>query len=395
MVRPSARMDCASSQRFRRACGSRPVVGSSRKRICGSFTRAVAMLNRCFWPPDSVLTFARAFSDRSTFLRMAIASIDRLSRAANRSRSSSRFRPSKNADDCSCTPMTFLTFWGSRRTSIPPTRAWPSSALRRPSRISTVVVLPAPFGPSNPKISRCLTRKAMPSTATRLPYRLRSPSTTIAKPSVCVARPESPGRAITLMPQPIIAAASVEARISDRGRRRHCLLHDDDHLARLEAQLAVDRQHAGIVGAVIGVHHRDSLLRRKARHQHLQHARDPSTAMAAQHAGVPHLGIAVRAPQQVAQADDVVAVAGHEEAVEQHGGTLVDASRERLERRIPPLDVGFVRHVAPDRRVATIELLARALTIDLRQRDRLDAALAEPLPPLVEPAEIHRGRPLS
>src|SRR5437588_341722 len=155
--------------------------------------------------------------------------------------------------------MTFLTLWGSLRTSIPPTKAWPSSALRRPSRISTVVVLPAPLGPSNPKISRSSTRKEMPSTATRFPYRLRSPSTTIAKPSVCITRPESPGRVITFMPQPIIAAAAVEPWVSDRSRWRHCLLHDDHHLTRLEAELAVDRQHTGVVGAVIRVHHRHSL----------------------------------------------------------------------------------------------------------------------------------------
>src|SRR5438046_2916252 len=168
---------------------------------------------------------------------------------------------------------------------MPPTSAWPSSAPRRPSRISTVVVLPAPLGPSNPKISRSLTRKEMPSTATRLPYRLRSPSTTIAKPSVCVARPESPGRAITLMPQPIIAAACAEPRISDRGGRRQRLLHDDDHLVRLEAELAVDRQHAGVIGAVISVHDRDPMARRPASHQHLQHAADPPKAVPVQRAG--------------------------------------------------------------------------------------------------------------
>src|SRR5205823_13457564 len=250
--------------------------------------------------------------------------------------------------------MTFLTLWGFRRTSIPPTTAWPSSALRRPSRISTVVVLPAPLGPSNPKISRSLTRKEMPSTATRLPYRFRSPSTTIAKPSVCVARPESPGRAITLMPQPIIAAAGLEPRISDRSGRRHRLLHDDDHLARLEAELAVEHQHAGVVGAVIGVHDRNSLLRRIALHQHLQHKRDAATSMTAQYPGIPHLGITIRAAQEVAQADDVFAVAGHKEAVEQDGRALVDASGERLEGRILPLDVRLVWHVAPDHRVAAI-----------------------------------------
>src|SRR6266576_7350171 len=291
---------------------------------------------------------------------------------------SSRFRPSKNADDCSCTPMTFLTFWGSRRTSIPPTRAWPSSALRRPSRISTVVVLPAPFGPSNPKISRSLTRKEMPSTATRLPYRLRSPSTTIAKPSVCIARPESPGRATTLMPQPIIAAACAEPRISGRGGRHERLLHDDDHLARLEAELTVDRQHAGVVGAVIGVHDRDSLLRRIARHQHLQHPGDSPTAVAAQHAGVANLGIAIRAAKQIAQADHVIAILRHEEALEEYGRPLEDAADQGVEGWVLPVDVRFVGHIAPDRRLATIELLAGLFTIDLQKRDRLDAIVAQP-----------------
>ena len=41
----------------------------------------------------------------------------------------------------------------SRATSWPSTRTSPPSGARRPSRISTVVVLPAPFGPSSPKIS--------------------------------------------------------------------------------------------------------------------------------------------------------------------------------------------------------------------------------------------------
>src|SRR2546429_4178803 len=182
--------------------------------------------------------------------------------------------------------MTFLTLWGFRRTSIPPTTAWPSSALRRPSRISTVVVLPAPLGPSNPKISRSLTRKEMPSTATRLPSRWRSPSPTIAKPSVCVARPESPGRAITLMPQPIIAAAPVEPQISDRRGRRHRLLHDDDRLARLEAELPVDREHAGVVSAVIGMHVRNPVLRCPGGHHHLYHRGDSPTSMAGYLAGM-------------------------------------------------------------------------------------------------------------
>src|SRR4051794_7512537 len=62
-------------------------------------------------------------------------------------------------------------------TSTPRTIAWPPSGARSPSRISTVVVLPAPFGPSRPKISPAATWKSIPSTATMSPYRLISPRT--------------------------------------------------------------------------------------------------------------------------------------------------------------------------------------------------------------------------
>src|SRR5713101_3517650 len=117
------------------------------------------------------------------------------------SSSSSKLSPSKKADDCSCTPITPLTFSGSRRTSMPATSTCPSSAVRSPSRISTVVVLPAPLGPSRPKISRSFTRKEMPSTATRLPYRFRNPSTTIAKPCAVVPTPTSSTRVVTLIPE--------------------------------------------------------------------------------------------------------------------------------------------------------------------------------------------------
>src|SRR5258705_3141617 len=42
-----------------------------------------------------------------------------------------------------------------------------------------VVVLPAPFGPRNPRISPGLTEKPIPSTAARWPYTLVSPLTSI------------------------------------------------------------------------------------------------------------------------------------------------------------------------------------------------------------------------
>ena len=50
------------SQSWRRLCGSRPVVGSSRKRILGLPTSAVATASRWRWPPESLPTQASAFS---------------------------------------------------------------------------------------------------------------------------------------------------------------------------------------------------------------------------------------------------------------------------------------------------------------------------------------------
>ena len=51
-----------TSHRERRAWGSRPVVGSSRKTSSGSLTRARAMARRCCWPPERVMWYASAFS---------------------------------------------------------------------------------------------------------------------------------------------------------------------------------------------------------------------------------------------------------------------------------------------------------------------------------------------
>src|SRR4051812_27944825 len=54
----------------------------------------------------------------------------------------------------------------------PSTSTSPESGSRRPSKISTVVVLPAPFGPSMPKHSPRRTSRSRPATATVSPYRL-------------------------------------------------------------------------------------------------------------------------------------------------------------------------------------------------------------------------------
>src|ERR1043166_172462 len=56
------------------------------------------------------------------------------------------------------------------RTLTPNRCAFPLVALVNPSSTLIVVVLPAPFGPRNPKISPGFTARSKPSTATLIPF---------------------------------------------------------------------------------------------------------------------------------------------------------------------------------------------------------------------------------
>ena len=64
--------------------------------------------------------------------------------------------------------------------SSPRTRIEPAVGRPRPMQHSSVVVLPAPLRPSNPKIVAGGTAKVMPSTAVTRPYVFTRPSTKIA-----------------------------------------------------------------------------------------------------------------------------------------------------------------------------------------------------------------------
>src|SRR5436190_13813538 len=68
----------------------------------------------------------------------------------------------------------------SRIASCPATVATPASGWVSVTRTRTTVDLPAPFGPSSPKISPSGTVNVAPSSACTSPYRFRRPSTTIA-----------------------------------------------------------------------------------------------------------------------------------------------------------------------------------------------------------------------
>src|SRR4051794_39602292 len=83
--------------------------------------------------------------------------------------------------------MACLARAGSATTSTPPTMARPPVGTTRVVSMPTVVVLPAPLGPSSPKISPSCTPRSRLSTA------LRPPGYTLVRPSVVItSRPAGP-----------------------------------------------------------------------------------------------------------------------------------------------------------------------------------------------------------
>jgi hypothetical protein len=76
---------------------------------------------------------------------------------------------SKNEDACNCTPIRGSRAGCRGHGRMPSTVTSPPSGSRRPSMISSVVVLPAPFGPRIPKNSPRSTSNVTPFTASSLP----------------------------------------------------------------------------------------------------------------------------------------------------------------------------------------------------------------------------------
>src|SRR5207244_13126816 len=94
------------------------------------------------------------------------------------------------------------------RTSSPRTRACPPVGIRRQSRISTVVVFPAPLGPRKANTSPFVGLKDMPLTATLSPYFFERLST-------CTTLSDCPGRGaarVSLIEAVLLAYDSPEAR---------------------------------------------------------------------------------------------------------------------------------------------------------------------------------------
>ena len=105
---------------------------------------------------------------------------------------------------CGTTASMLRALTGSEPTSTPPTIARPPVGLTRVVSIPTVVVLPAPFGPSSPNTSPGATANVIPSTALTgdFGYLLTTPAT-----STAAARVRSVGTAPLL----------TEAQVNDGG----------------------------------------------------------------------------------------------------------------------------------------------------------------------------------
>ena len=149
------RKNLKASRKARVASTSRPLVGSSSTMLAGSCTRAraSAVFMRSPWLKPSVRRSSRFFMSSmsaSTSARTWAASVvmpcnwpkyTMFSRALRRG-----YRPRASLS----TPMRATAAWGARATSRPSTVMRPALGAINPANMRSVVVLPAPLGPSRP-----------------------------------------------------------------------------------------------------------------------------------------------------------------------------------------------------------------------------------------------------
>ena len=158
-----------------RARTSKPSVGSSRKRIFGSLIRAIAMLSLRCQPPESLPAFfvitdvSRNCTESSSVLAF-VFSFPKPCTPHMSSKFSLTDRFGATAVSCGETPIRLLTPLVSVFMLFPFKNASPPSGLVRHVSIFIVVVLPAPFTPSNANNSPSSTSRLSSSTAVRSLY---------------------------------------------------------------------------------------------------------------------------------------------------------------------------------------------------------------------------------
>ncbi len=219
-VRPPAAYRTITSRISLICGGSRPFVGSSRISRSGSPSIACAIASRCRMPCEYVRTARSSASPSPAISRasaMCASSAGRpvacqySSRLARPDRCGRNPAPSTNAPTRDSTG-------APGRTGCPNTRISPASGEISPISIRSVVVFPAPFGPSSPSTCPFSTRNDRSRTAYRswaFAYRFVRPVMSRGTPdsagSGCAAparvrAPSRPGRRM-----PSSAAASSAA----------------------------------------------------------------------------------------------------------------------------------------------------------------------------------------
>ena len=173
------------------------------------------MLMRRFMPPENVSIRLLAWSSRPAIFNpysIASASVCPPSpyMRPQKRRFSAAVSVGYSAISCGTTPSTRRTALESLRTEWPSTSTSPASGASKHEIMEMVVVLPAPFGPSRPKIEPRTIENDTPSTAVMSPNRFTSPSAvTMAGAGSDVTAPGRLGR--TTHPRPSCRRAAGRA----------------------------------------------------------------------------------------------------------------------------------------------------------------------------------------
>ena len=144
-----------------RCRGSSPTLGSSSSSTAGRASSPIAMLIRCWLPPDSLATISPRRSPspvNSSISSTAPRGSSRFSSRANSNRFSSTVNRRYSAACC-----------GTHPTSPLGDSTVPASGFSVPARIDSNVVFPAPFGPITATSSPGRAAKSTPFRASRSP----------------------------------------------------------------------------------------------------------------------------------------------------------------------------------------------------------------------------------
>ena len=176
-VRPRDVHSRIAAQKARRAATSIATVGSSSTSSWGLPAMARANRTRWVWPPESRSARDGAMSPTCASSRTSAVGSGCGDNPRIRSMSSRTVIPPMTPPVCIIAP----TYPASqaRRGGIPHIRTVPASGVVRPSNMSIVVDLPAPFGPSRATTSPGVTTRSTPSTASVAPQLFRNPTAEI------------------------------------------------------------------------------------------------------------------------------------------------------------------------------------------------------------------------